>query len=150
MTCMNVKVFVDTNVLVYGRDASEPEKQARAWEWLAALWERRSGRLSFQVLQEYYVTVTAKLSPGLDKESARREVRALLAWQPLPVDARIMEGAWLLQERYLLSWWDALIAGAAQAAGCRYLLSEDFQEGLDLGGIRVINPFRTRLEEVGR
>jgi predicted nucleic acid-binding protein len=147
---MNAKVFVDTNVLVYGRDASEPEKQARAWEWLATLWERRSGRLSFQVLQEYYVTVTAKLSPGLDQESARREVRALLAWQPLPVDARIMEEAWLLQERHRLSWWDALIAGAAQAAGCRYLLSEDFQEGMDLGGIRVINPFRTRLEEVGR
>jgi predicted nucleic acid-binding protein len=147
---MNAKVFVDTNVLVYGRDASEPEKQARAWEWLTALWERRSGRLSFQVLQEYYVTVTAKLSPGLDQESACREVRALLAWKPLPVDARIMEEAWLLQERCLLSWWDALIAGAAQAAGCRYLLSEDFQEGMDLGGIRVINPFRTRLEEVGR
>ncbi len=140
---MSAKVFVDTNVLVYSRDASEPEKQGQAEAWMAALWERRAGRLSFQVLQEYFVSVTAKLDPGLDKESARRDVRALLAWQPLAVDGRIMEGAWLLQDRYLLTWWDALIGAAAQTAGCRYLLSEDFQEGMELGELTVVNPFRT-------
>jgi len=140
---MSAKVFVDTNVLVYSRDASEPEKQAQALEWMRALWEHRTGRLSYQVLQEYFVSVTAKLDPGLDKGSARRDVRALLAWQPLAVDGRIMEGAWLLQDRYLLTWWDALIAAAAQVAGCRYLLSEDFQKGMELGELTVVNPFRT-------
>ncbi len=140
---MNAKVFVDTNVLVYSRDASEPEKQAQALEWMRALWEHRTGRLSYQVLQEYFVSVTAKLDPGLPPELARRDVRALLAWQPMPVDARILEGAWLLQDRHRLSWWDALIAAAAQVADCRYLLSEDFQEGMELGELQVVNPFRT-------
>ena len=146
---MSAKVFVDTNVLVYCRDASEPKKQAQTSAWMAALWEQRTGRLSFQVLQEYYVTVTAKLSPGLSRELARREVRMLLAWRPLVVDERLLEGAWLLQDRHKLSWWDALIVAAAQSAGCRYLLSEDFQEGYDWGDMTLVNPFRAGPEGLG-
>jgi len=147
---MSAKVFVDTNVLVYCRDASEPEKQRQAEAWMAALWEARTGRLSFQVLQEFYVTVTAKLSPGLPKEAARRDVRALLAWQPLAVDARVLAGAWRLQDRQRLSWWDALIMAAAQTEGCRYLLSEDFQDGWELGDLTVVNPFRRQPADLGK
>ncbi len=146
---MSAKVFVDTNVLVYCRDASEPKKQAQTSAWMAALWKQRTGRLSFQVLQEYYVTVTAKLSPGLSRELARREVRMLLAWRPLVVDERLLEGAWLLQDHHKLSWWDALIVAAGQSAGCRYLLSEDFQEGYDWGDMTVVNPFHTEPEDLG-
>lgn len=145
---MTARVFVDTNILVYCRDASETGKQERAAAWMAYLWESQTGRLSFQVLTEFYVTVTAKLSPGLDREAARGEVRALMAWGPLAVDARVMAGAWRLQDRYGLSWWDALIAAAAQAAGCRYLLSEDFQEQQEIGGVTVVNPFLTAPEDL--
>jgi predicted nucleic acid-binding protein len=146
---MNAKVFVDTNVLVYTRDASEPEKQAQAEHWMATLWDSRAGRLSYQVLQEFYVTVTVKLSPGLDRELARRDIRALWAWQPIATDTQVLTGAWLLQDRYLLPWWDALIAAAAQISGCRYLLSEDFQEGLELGKLKIVNPFLTGPEDLG-
>ena len=140
---MTDMVFVDTNVLVYSRDASEPQKQEQAMGWMAHLWGTRKGRLSFQVLQEFYVTVTHKLKPGLDPESARNDVRSLLAWHPLPVDARIVEGAWVIQDRYNLSWWDAMIVSASQVAACRYLLTEDLQEDQELGNIRVVNPFHT-------
>ena len=109
--------------------------------WLSNLWNLRTGRLSFQVLQEFYVTVTDKLTPGLDHETARLDVRLLLSWQPVPVDARVIEGAWHLQDRYHLSWWDALIVSASQVADCRYLLTEDLQEGQKFGHVRVINPF---------
>ncbi len=95
------------------------------------------------------MTVTAKLAPKLPAEAARRDVRALLAWQPLLVDGRVLEEAWLLQDRHRLPWWDALIVAAAQAAGCRYLLSEDFQDHLELGNLSVVNPFRTRPDELG-
>jgi predicted nucleic acid-binding protein len=145
---MSVKVFVDTNVLVYARDASESEKQARAADWMATLWERRAGRLSYQVLQEFYVTVTVKLSPGLDKEFARRDVLALVAWQPIAADSRVLEGAWLLQDRFQLPWWDALIVAAAQLSECQYLLSEDFQEGFDLGNLKVIHPFQQQPDDL--
>jgi predicted nucleic acid-binding protein len=147
---MSAKVFVDTNVLVYSRDLSEPEKQRQALAWMARLWEQRTGVISFQVLQEFYVTVTAKLNPGMDKEAARRDVRTLLSWKPLAVDGRILEGAWRLQDRHRFSWWDALIVAAAQAADCRYLLSENFQEQQRFGEIQVVNPFSSNPELLPR
>ena len=139
-------VFVDTNVLVYKRDASDSQKQVQAETWMAHLWSNRIGRISFQVLQEYYVTVTAKLDPGLDPESARRDVRALLAWHPMILDNRVLENAWHIQDGYAISWWDALIVSAAQVIGCRYLLTEDLQEKQKFGNLQVANPFHTEPE----
>ncbi len=147
---MTAKVFEDTNVLVYCRDATEPDKQARALAWMAALWEGRHGRLSFQVLQEFYVTVTQKLDPGLTRELARRDVRTLVAWNPIAMDVRVMGEAWRCQDRFQVSWWDALIVAATQAADCRYLLSEDFQDHLELGKIMVVNPFLTRPDDLAQ
>ena len=79
---MSENIFVDTNVLVYSRDLSEPAKQPQALAWMNHLWTTRTGRTGFQVLQEFYVTVTQKLVPGLDQETAREDVRSLLAWGP--------------------------------------------------------------------
>ena len=145
---MSARCFVDTNVLVYARDASEGEKQRRAIGWMDALWRSRAGRTSFQVLSEYYVTVTAKLTPGMPAEDARRDVRALLAWQPLRVGEAVLEGAWSVQGRYRFSWWDSLVVASAQVLECSFLLTEDLQEGQDLGGIRVVDPFRSSPETV--
>ena len=135
------RIFVDTNVLVYRHDATDPIKQARADAWYAHLWRRRYGRLSFQVLQETYATLTRKLNPGVAPPKARRIVRALRAWQPIAIDFAVLERAWSLQERYCLSWWDALIAAAAQLGNCRVLLTEDMQHGQTLDALRVIDPF---------
>ena len=139
---MSARCFVDTNVLVYARDASEGEKQRRAINWMEALWRTREGRTSFQVLSEYYVTVTSKLTPGMPAEEARRDVRTLLVWQPLRIDEAVLEGAWSVQGQYRFSWWDSLIVAAAQVLECNYLLTEDLQEGQDVGGIRVVDPFQ--------
>ncbi len=139
---MTARVFVDTNVLVYQLDSREPAKQTRAEDWLRHLWASRSGRISLQVLQELYVTVTRKLDPGLDKETAREVVRALWAWEPVALDQRCFETAWDLQDRFRLSWWDALIAAAAKSAECSHLLTEDLQHDQDLDGLRIVNPFR--------
>jgi len=140
---MAVNVFVDSNVLVYARDASEPEKHEKALAWIERLWRSGAGRLSFQVLQEFYITVTEKLKPGLNVAHARSDVRSLLTWRPIPLDGRVLEGAWSIQDRYRLSWWDALIVSAAQIGSCHYLLSEDFQEGQRFGSLRIVHPFRT-------
>ena len=138
---MSDKIFVDTNILVYSRDTTEPEKQQQAMAWMAKLWTSRTGRLSYQVLQEFYATVTQKLTPGLDPQNAREDVRSLMAWDPIPVNDPVIEGAWLIQDRYKLSWWDALIVSAAQIGDCRFLLTEDLQEDQKIGHLRIINPF---------
>ena len=138
-------VFVDTNVLVYARDASDMGKQAIAAAWMEHLWTSASGRLSVQVLQEYYLTVTRKLDPGLSAEEAREDVRDLAAWRPLRIDQPIVEAAWRMEDRFGLSFWDSLIVAAAQAAGCDALLTEDLQHGLDIDGLRVVDPFQTEV-----
>ena len=134
-------VFVDTNVLVYDRDASVPTKQGQAHAWMGHLWRNRLGRLSMQVLHEYYDIVTRKLTPGLDPATARADVRDLMVWRPVRLDFTVTEGAWQLQDRYALSWWDALIVSAARVAACAYLLTEDLQHDQEISGVRIVSPF---------
>jgi predicted nucleic acid-binding protein len=141
---MTALVFVDTNVLLYRHDIAKPEKQEAAAAWLSHLWRVRSGRVSLQVLQEFYVNSTQKLKPGLDRQTAREEIRDLMTWNPISIDARLIEGAWSLQDRFGFSFWDSLIASAARIAGCRFLLTEDLQHDQDLNGVRVLNPFIAR------
>jgi predicted nucleic acid-binding protein len=138
---MIAPVFVDTNVLLYALDRADLKKQEAARAWRVELWKNRLGRISFQVLQEFYVNATQKWPQARDE--ARAEAKDLLAWQPVTVDAAILERGWKLQDRYQLSFWDALIVAAARSIGCRYLLTEDLQAGQDLDGVLVINPFLT-------
>jgi predicted nucleic acid-binding protein len=135
--------FVDTNILVYARDASEPEKCATARKLLEQLWREKTGRISVQVFNEYYVTVTRKLSPGLSRKKARADLENLNSWMPLPLSYELVELAWKIEEQFSLSWWDSLIIAAAQEAKASYLLSEDLQSGLEIGNLQVNNPFIT-------
>jgi predicted nucleic acid-binding protein len=136
---MTAPIFVDTNVLLYALDEADQEKQKVAQEWRSALWTSRLGRVSFQVLSEFYVNAV-RLRPDAG-DDARAEVRDLLAWNPVVADAALLERGWKLQDRYRLSYWDALIVAAAKAASCGYLLTEDLQAGQKLDGVEVVNPF---------
>ena len=138
---MTGPVFVDTNVLVYHHDTADPAKQVRAESWITCIVDLRAGRLSFQVLQELYATLTHKLQPNLERQEARDIVDLLASWNPLAIDLPLIKQAWGLQDRYSLSWWDALIVAAAQAGDCRVLLTEDLQHGQRFGRVRVIDPF---------
>lgn len=141
-----MRVFVDTNVLLYAVDEAEPEKQAAARAWRAALWKNRSGRISFQVLQEFYGNVRQKWPSAADE--ARAEVRDLLAWHPVAVDGALLASGWKIQDRFRLSFWDAMIVAAAKASSCRYLLTEDLPPGQTLDGIEVISPFERSPESL--
>lgn len=136
------KCFVDTNVLVYAVDVTETEKHQSASAWLKWLWEHRCGCLSYQVLSEFYVTATRKLSVPLEPSEAQRLVRALHSWTPHRTDAETLELAWAFQEAASLSFWDALIVAAAQLSHCRRLLTEDLPDGQTIGSVLVVNPFR--------
>jgi len=136
---MTAPVFVDTNVFIYAVDLADPKKQQAAQSWLADLWKSGNGRISFQVLQEFYSKVNQKSAAA--REEARAEVRDLLTWNPVPVSAETLEISWKIQDRYQLSFWDSLIVSAAKSASCRFLLTEDLQSGQDFDGLLVINPF---------
>ena len=143
---MTETVFVDTNVLIYAREAAESAKRERAVLWMKELWLGSNGRLSFQVLQEYFAKLMHK-KPEL-RDQTRADIRDLLAWQPVVIDAAVLDRAWKIQDRYRLSFWDSLIVAAAKAASCRWLLTEDLQADQVLDGITVINPFLCTPDQV--
>ena len=138
---MSDNVFVDTNILVYSRDLSEPTKRALAMDRLTELWQTGTGKISTQVCNEYYTTVTQKLKPGLSKDEAWQDIEALFAWQPLAVDKKVLIKAKACQRMYQLSWWDSLIVSASYYCNCNTILSEDLNSGQKYFGITVENPF---------
>lgn len=132
-------VFTDTNLLLYAVDRIDPGKQARAAAWLDSLWKGGRGRLSWQVLSEFYVNAVRKM--GAPPAEARARVELLALWQPVETSLGLAQRAWYWSDSAQLSHWDALIVAAAERCGCRWLLSEDFQEGRSFGGVTVVNPF---------
>ena len=132
---------VDTNVFVYARDTRDPGKQQQARAWIEHLWSSREGRLSAQVLNEYYVTVTGRLTPGLLPADARADIERLMAWNPQPIDANLIRDALEMGVSWQLSHWDALIVAAALRSGCTSLLTEDLNEGQHCDAVTVISPF---------
>ena len=134
-------LFVDTNVLLYAADDRDIVKRDRARQWLAVCWSRRCGRLSTQVLNEFYSNARKKFSSALSAGDARAEVRRYQLWQPWVIDHATVESAWAAESRWKLSYWDALMVAAAQQQGCTYLVTEDLQHDQMMDGVRVINPF---------
>lgn len=144
---MTALVFVDTNVWLYARDTADPRKHAVARDWLARLWGDACGRTSLQVLSEYYVNVTKRLSKPLSADEAWEDVSAMLAWDPQPIDVTVVQCARAIERRYGLGWWDCLIVSAARAQDCATLLTEDLQDGQVLTGVRILNPFASRVSD---
>lgn len=100
-----------------------------------------------QVLSEYYVTITRKIRPVVSRDEAWSDVKALLAWQPQPVDGALLQRAREIELRYRLSWWDSMVVAAAQLQDCALLLTEDLHDGAMFGGVTVRSPFTLAVEE---
>ena len=131
--------FVDSNVLLYTVDPVESGKRVRATEWLEALWMAGTGRLSWQVLHEFYWNAVRKMR--LEPSRAREMVADISHWQPVDTSLGLIQQAWYWADEAQLPYWDALILAAAQRSGARYLLSEDFQSERRCQDIQILNPF---------
>ena len=136
---MNGKEFVDTNILIYAFDQTAGTKRDAAAALLTRLWSERAGCLSLQVLQEFYVTTTRKLS--LPPGEALVQVERLGKWtvhRPGVADILL---AIQLHRAKKVSFWDAMILRSAMASGCHLLWSEDLTDGQRWDGLVVRNPF---------
>ena len=133
--------FVDTNVLLYAVSTArdEREKAVRA----RAILDARDLALSVQVLQEFYVQATrTSRAKRLTHEQAAALIESWLRFRVQDVSVALLQNALSTRLRWGISYWDAAIVEAARAARCTTLLSEDLQDGMDFGGVRVENPFR--------
>ena len=133
-------VFVDTNVLLAADDAFDAAKQARVREWLQALWLRRAGRISTQVLNAYYVSATQHFA--MPQGDARAKLRRYQLWQPWQIDHQTVETAWGAEARFGLLYWDALIVAAAAQSGASHVLSLDLPHGQQFDGVTILSPLQ--------
>jgi predicted nucleic acid-binding protein len=136
------RVFLDSNLLVYIYDSSEPEKRRVATRIIKEEILADRAVVSSQVLQEFYVGVTRKLEPPLDYADACAAVEALAGLRIALPRAEMVLAAIRRSHEDTISFWDALIVEAALSAECARLLSEDFQDGRRFGELVVLNPFK--------
>ena len=138
---MPARSFFDTNVLIYADDKDAPAKQRKALNLVAEHRRARTGVVSLQVLQEYFVTVTRKLH--VDAATARRKVELLSEFNVAVLEVADSLAAIDLHRLHSFSFWDALILRAAKQAGCTVLFSEDLQQTREIDGVRIVNPFQS-------
>ena len=136
------RCFVDTSVLILSEDGAHAQARAAAMAWLAELWTRRSGRLSTQVLSDFYEQITQRIVPPMPNGDARAEVRRYQHWQPWKIDHATVEGAWSIESRFGLSYVDALVVASAKAQGCTVLLSLELPHEAVFDSVQVLDPRR--------
>jgi predicted nucleic acid-binding protein len=141
-SCMSVVTFVDSNILIYAHDLDAGEKRERAVTRLQALWDMGTGRLSVQVLQEFYVNVTRKLATPVARSTAREVIKTYGVWVPRATTVETVTRATNIAEFAQLSFWDALIVASAEEVGAEEILSEDLNDRQVIAGIRIINPLK--------
>ena len=133
-------VFVDTNILIYAHDADAGPKRERAIAALKELWESGNGRLSVQVLQEFYLNVTRKLATPVARSTAREIVGAYRPWVRAPTTVDTIIRASDIAEMVQIAFWDALIVASAEQDGAAKLYSEDLNSGQVIAGVKIVNP----------
>jgi predicted nucleic acid-binding protein len=138
---MTEKTFIDTNILIYAHDVDAKTKHEVAKSVLQELWSQRTGVLSMQVLQEFYVNVTRKIASPIPKDAARLVVNSYSIWCTETTPAEI-SSAFRIEDESRIGFWDALIVAAAIKSGAVRILSEDLNAQQVIAGLRVENPFR--------
>ncbi len=137
---MSNKTFIDTNVLIYAHDIDANAKHKIAKEVLQELWSERTGVLSTQVLQEFYVNVTRMIPSPLSKDLARLVVSSYAIWCLETTPTEIL-ATFRIEDESRIGFWDALIISSAAKLGATRILSEDLNAGQRIAGILVVNPF---------
>jgi predicted nucleic acid-binding protein len=134
-------IFLDTNILVYAYDVSSGKKHDIAKNIVADLWNFRTGVLSIQVLQEFFINITKKIPKPLDIKTARDIIRDFLLWEVADNDGELLLAAIDVQVKYHYSFWDSLIIAAAIKSGASILLTEDLNNRQIIEGVLIKNPF---------
>lgn len=137
---MNAAEFLDTNVLVYAYDRSDPRKQSVAQ---ALVHRALDGEIaaSSQVLGEFVTTLLHKFATPVKSEDLTVLLDTLGSIYLVPLDRDVILRAVKAHERYGLHFYDGLIVATAERGGCNRIWSEDLNASQEYFGIRVENPF---------
>jgi predicted nucleic acid-binding protein len=139
---MSAVAFVDSNILIYAHDLDAGVKRERAVAKLRELWDSATGRLSVQVLQEFYVNATQKLATPIARSTAREVIQTYGVWVHHATTVETVTRATEISDLARISFWDALIVASAEEADADELLTEDLNDGQTIAGIKVLNPLK--------
>ena len=135
------QVLFDTNILIYGHDPRDPAKQARAILALDHVHASGLGRLSTQVLAEFFSIVIKGPRPRIKRLEAIRQVeRFANSWPVLDVTSMVVLEAVRGVSAHQMSYWDAQIWATARLNQIPVIFSEDFNTGSVIEGVRFVNP----------
>lgn len=138
---MSAVSLLDTNVIIYLFDNTNPEKCQRAEELVLAGLTTGRCCISQQVVQETLNVATQKLKFSFEDANRLLNQTLLPLCTPVPM-AQLYSRGLSIQSRYQYSFYDALIIAAALEAGCQTLYSEDLQHGQRIEQLTIKNPFR--------
>jgi predicted nucleic acid-binding protein len=139
---MPADTFLDTNVLIYQLDTSDPRKSAIADHLVGNALRTGNACISFQVVQECLHVITTKARTRLAVEDAQAYLDAvLLPLMKVGASGDLYKRALGLKARWQLGFYDSLVVASALSAGCTRLLSEDLQHGQRIETLTVTNPF---------
>ena len=142
------KVFVDTNIIVYAYDRDAGKKYQIASKLVKDLWHSGLGVLSTQVLQEFFLTVTNKISSPLDIAKVRGIVKNLSKWNIVINDVNTILAAIEIHDDHKYSFWDSMIIASAVKGGATTLLSEDLSDNQAIEGLTISNPFKISKSDI--
>ena len=137
---MSALEFLDTNVLVYAYDPSDPRKQQIARNLVRRAVAGEIGASS-QVLGEFAATLLHKLKPAAKPEDVMALVDTLGPIKLVPIDGDVVLRAVQVRAQYGVHFYDGMIVAAAERGGCQKIWSEDLNAGQKYFGIAVENPF---------
>lgn len=133
--------FVDTNVFLYAYDPAAGTRHERARDLVGRLGRERTGALSIQVLQEFYVNAVRKVAQPMSADDARARLRVLGRWRCHAPQPGHVIGATVLAQEHTLSFWDAMIVQSASEVGAEILWTDDLHTGQEIAGVAVMSPF---------
>jgi predicted nucleic acid-binding protein len=136
------EILVDSNVLIYAHDVSEAEKQRQALKVLDQLVQDARGVLSTQTLAEFSAVTMRKIPSPLSAKQAYKQVEHFIrVWPILDVTPQVVLAALRGVRDYQFSFWDAQLWAVARLNDVPVVLSEDFNPGSVIEGVRFVNPF---------
>lgn len=140
-------ILLDTNVLVYSCDLSEPQKKSRSRQILVGLQTHQQGGLSIQSVSEFFNVVSRGKIPEITLAEAEIQADYFLRSFPVyPIMPNIVREAARAVRNYSMSYYDAQIWACAHLHQIPTIFSEDFQHGQVLEGVRFVNPFAEGFE----
>ena len=133
------RVAIDSNVLIYAELEPDSAKGARSAGLILEI--ARNGVIAVQVLGEYLRFIQRRAPSSFEDAIRQASLYQSVFITPPTTDAIVIRAAELARA-HRMQLWDCVVCAASQQAGAKALLTEDMQDGRDLDGLLLVNPFR--------